>query len=47
MLLADRGYDADWIRALATKKALGQTSRHGVIGRSLSASAITYIAPEI
>jgi hypothetical protein len=26
MLLADRGYDADWIRALAAEKRLGQHS---------------------
>jgi len=24
MLLADRGYDADWIRALVTKRRLGK-----------------------
>jgi transposase len=27
MLLADRGYDADWIRAFVTKKVLGPTFR--------------------
>jgi transposase len=38
MLLADRGYDADWIRALATERALGPTSRRDVIVTSRSAS---------
>ena len=41
MLLADRGYDADWIRAPAvkTRRALGPTSHHGAIAKSRSASA--------
>lgn len=34
MLLADRGYDADWIRALATGRGLGPTSRPDAIERS-------------
>jgi transposase len=31
MLLADRGYDADWNRSLGPRKAHGPTSRHGAI----------------
>jgi transposase len=31
MLLADRGYDADWIRALAAERAFGPTSRQHAI----------------
>jgi len=27
MLLADRGYDADWVRAFATERVLGPTFR--------------------
>ncbi|MEH2479074.1 transposase [Nitrobacteraceae bacterium AZCC 2146] len=38
MLLADRGYDADWIRALATERALGPTSSRDVVVTSRSAS---------
>ncbi len=45
MLLADRGYDADWIRILAAKKAPGPTSRHGAIAKSRSASALISTAP--
>src|SRR3954465_5709563 len=44
MLLADRGYDADWIRALAAKKALGPTFHHGAIAATRSASARISIA---
>src|SRR5215203_643996 len=40
MLLADRGYDADWIRVLAARKAPGPISRHGAIAKSRSASAL-------
>ena len=47
MLLADRGYDADWIRAFATKGVLGPTFRPDLTARSRSASAHTFIAPEI
>lgn len=39
MLLADRGYDADWIRELATKKGRGPTSRRKAIAAIRSASA--------
>jgi transposase len=39
MLLADRGYDADWVRALAATKARGQTSRPSGIAKRQSASA--------
>lgn len=40
MLLADRGYDADWIRELAMKKgARGPTSRRRAIAAIRSASA--------
>ena len=41
MLLADRGYDADWIRAFVTKRVLGPTFRPDAIERSRSASAPT------
>src|SRR5215813_2015303 len=44
MLLADRGYDADWIRALAIKRAPGPTSHRGAIATSRSASARIAIA---
>jgi transposase len=47
MLLADRGYDADWIRAFATERVLGPTFRPDPTARSRSASAHTFIAPEI
>ena len=40
MLLADRGYDADWIRALAMKRARGPTSRRQAIAAIRSASAL-------
>jgi len=30
MLLADRGYDADWIRALATERGPCGPAVHGV-----------------
>ena len=39
MLLADRGYDADWIRALASEQARGQTSHRNATAKSQSASA--------
>ena len=38
MLLADRGYDADWIRALASEQGAWQTSRRNEIVRRQSAS---------
>ena len=47
MLLADRGYDADWIRALAARRAFGPTSRQGAIATSRSASARISIEPAI
>jgi hypothetical protein len=48
MLLADRGYDPDWIRAFATQRGvLGPTFRPDLTARSRSASAHTFIAPEI
>ena len=36
MLLADRGYDADWIRALPQRGAFGPTSRQDASQRSVS-----------
>ena len=39
MLLADRGYDADWIRGSSVSKGRGQTSRPNEIVRRQSASA--------
>jgi len=47
MLLADRGYDADWIRAFAPKGVLGPTFRPDAIEGSRFASAHTFIVPEI
>jgi transposase len=44
MLLADRGYDADWIRELATKRAHGPTSRRKAIAAIRLASVRTSIA---
>jgi transposase len=35
MLLADRGYDANWIRELADRKELGLTFRRSEIGKRL------------
>ena len=46
MLLADRGYDADWIRAFVNERVLGPTFRPDAIEVSRSASAHTSIAPE-
>jgi transposase len=43
MLLADRGYDADWIRAFATERGSWANVPEG----SRSASAHTFIVPEI
>jgi transposase len=40
MLLADRGYDADWIRELAIKKGAWATSRQRVIATVQFASAL-------
>ena len=45
MLLADRGYDADWIRELAMKK--GAWARPNAIAASRSVLVLTYIAPAI
>jgi transposase len=39
MLLADRAYDADWIRTLSNSAALGQTSRQRGTAKRHSASA--------
>ena len=47
MLLADRGYDADWIRELAMKKGAGPTSCLNAIAASRSVLVLTYIAPAI
>jgi transposase len=38
-LLADRGYDANWIRALSPNGARGRTSRPSAIARTRYASA--------
>jgi transposase len=46
MLLADRGYDADWIRAVATEKGAWANIPPNAIARSRSASALTSIAAE-
>jgi transposase len=43
MLLADRGFDADWIRALVSQLARGQTSRRDGTGRSQFALAASFI----
>jgi transposase len=45
MLLADRGYDADWIRELAMKKCAWPTSRRKAIATIRSASALISTAP--
>jgi hypothetical protein len=47
MLLADRGYDADWIRTFAAPGALGPTSRQEAIATTRSASARISIGPAI
>ena len=39
MLLADRGYDTDWIRELARRKARGPIFHRSAIAKILSASA--------
>ena len=44
MLLADRGYDADWIRGLSDSKEHGRTFRRNVIAKTRSALAHTCIA---
>lgn len=44
MTLADRGYDADWIRELAIKKGAWPTSRRKAIAANRSASVLTCIA---
>ncbi|WP_458196034.1 transposase [Bradyrhizobium sp. UFLA05-153] len=43
MLLADRGYDADWIRELAMKKGAWAISRRKSIAATRSASALISI----
>jgi hypothetical protein len=45
MLLADRGYDADWIRPLPPTGARGPTSRQEAIATTRSASARISIVP--
>jgi transposase len=45
MLLADRGYDADWIRALVAERVFGPTSRQDAIATTRSASARISIVP--
>jgi transposase len=47
MLLADRGYDADWIRALAARRGRWPTSRPDAIAASRSALAHICIKPAI
>ena len=47
MLLADRGYDADWIRVSPLKGVLGPTFRPDLTEETRSTSAHTFIAPEI
>jgi transposase len=47
MLLADRGYDADWIRALARGRARWPISRQDAIAASRFASARISIEPAI
>jgi IS5 family transposase len=44
MLLADCGYDADWIRKRARSKERGQTFHRNEIAKTGSASARIYIA---
>jgi hypothetical protein len=44
MLLADRGYDADWIRALVRQQGAWPTFRQSAIERSQFALALTCIA---
>jgi len=45
MLLADRGYDADWIRALFATAELGRISHQKEIGRKRYASVRTFTGP--
>ena len=47
ILLADRGYDADWIRALAAKKGAWANIHRGAIEARRSASARICIEPAI
>jgi transposase len=47
MLLADRGYDADWIRTLATSKGALANIRRDAIAASRFASARISIEPAI
>jgi transposase len=47
MLLADRRYDADWIRALAARRACLPIFRRGAIAANRSALAHICIAPAI
>lgn len=44
ILLADRGYDADWIRELARQQGAGRTFRRNEIAKTRSASARICIA---
>ena len=43
MLLADRGYDADWIRALASQEGAWANIRRNAIAKRRSASALICI----
>jgi transposase len=45
MLLADRGYDANWIRSLPDSKGLGRTFRRNESGKAQSALVPICIAP--
>jgi hypothetical protein len=47
MLLANRGYDADWIRTLVRQPVPGRISLQGAIGKTRSASARICTALEI
>jgi transposase len=46
-LLADRGYDADWIREFVSQKRRGRTFRQNEIAKNRSASALTFTEREI
>jgi transposase len=45
MLLADRGYDADWIRTLVRQQGLGRISRRKETGQRRYASAPIFTEP--
>ena len=46
-LLADRGYDADWIRAFVTERARGRMSHPSATVKTRSASVPTFTATVI